>query len=50
MMNRSDYRWGRQRLALASELPTDVLLRRKVVGGFVAAVVLTVFLGFLSWE
>jgi PAS domain S-box-containing protein len=49
MMNRSDYRWGGRRPALARELPNDVFLRRKVVGGFVAAVALTVFLGFLSW-
>ena len=49
MTNRSDYRWGGRPIALASELPTDALLRRKVIGGFVAAVGLTVFLGFLFW-
>jgi len=49
MMSRSDYRWDQRRPAASGpELPTDVLLRRKVVGGFVAAVALTVFLGFLS--
>jgi PAS domain S-box-containing protein len=51
MMDRSDYRWGRRQLpAFAPELPTDVLLRRRVVGGFVAAVLLMSFLGFLSWH